>query len=156
MLVTREAEVALAALVHLDPDGPPAAGRAGPARLGPSIGELAEAARVPRPFLAKVLQELAQKGLLRSKRGRTGGFSLGRPAREITLADVVLALDGSPTLERALPPLSGPADALLGSLRDEALRRLATTTLADLAALVKKAQRAAAPGAQAAQTSAAS
>ena len=83
MLLSRAAEVALAALPYLDGRGPLAPGR--------GVKELAGTANLRAPFLAKVLQRLVERGVLRSKRGRTGGFVLGRPASEITVADVVLA-----------------------------------------------------------------
>ncbi len=121
MILSRAAEVALAALPLLPGPGAHAKGR--------GVRELAEAAGVPAPFLAQVLKRLAHAGLLRSKRGRTGGFVLGRPSSEITVADVVLALDGRDELDAAFPPLRGPAGALLGPIRKRALDLLRTTTL---------------------------
>ncbi len=79
-----------------------------------------------------MLQKLARAGLLRSKRGRTGGFVLGRPATEITLADIVLAVEGSDDLEKVLGLPEGPVKALLGPARDELAARLRDTTLARL------------------------
>jgi Rrf2 family transcriptional regulator, iron-sulfur cluster assembly transcription factor len=48
----------------------------------------------PRPFLAKVLQALANKGLIVSSRGVGGGFILARPPEQITLCEIVEAIDG--------------------------------------------------------------
>lgn len=121
MILSRAAEVALAALPLLPAPGAHAKGR--------GVRELAEAAGVPAPFLAQVLKRLAHRGLLRSKRGRTGGFILGRPSSEITVADVVLALDGRDELDAAFPQLRGPAGALLEPVRKRALDLLRTTTL---------------------------
>ena len=125
MFFSRAQEIALAALPHLDPRG--AAG------VGRGVTELAKAAGVPAPFLSKVLGRLADRGLLRSRRGRGGGFVLGRPAAEITLADIALALDGRDGLERAFPPVPGPAGDLLAPVRKEFLDRLRRTRLSDLA-----------------------
>ena len=124
MFLSRAQQVALAALPLLDGRGPTAKGR--------GVKELAAGAKVPAPFLAKVLQRLAGRGLLRSKRGRSGGFVLGRPASEITLADVVLALEGKDDLEAAFPPMAGPVENVLGPARRRVLEALRTSTLEEL------------------------
>lgn len=46
------------------------------------------------PFLAKVLQQLTRQGILTSMRGPNGGVALGRPAEQIALKEVVVAIDG--------------------------------------------------------------
>jgi Rrf2 family protein len=122
---TRAQEVALAALPFLDPRGPSGAGR--------GVAEIAGAAGVPAPFLSKVLGRLADRGLLRSRRGRGGGFVLGRPASEITLADIALALDRRDGLERAFPRVAGAAGDVLEPARLDFLERLRRTRLSDLA-----------------------
>ena len=124
MLLSRAAEAALKALPLLDPRGPEAPGREARA-LALACGE-------PAPFLGKVLQKLARAGLLRSKRGRTGGFVLGRPASEVTLADVVLAVEGAADLETLFSLPDGPAAAFLVPARNELVARLTGTTLARL------------------------
>jgi Rrf2 family protein len=122
MLLSRAAEAALKALPHLDPRGPDAPGR--------EVRALALACGEPAPFLGKVLQKLARAGLLRSKRGRTGGFVLGRPAAEITLADIVLAVEGADSLETLFAAPEGPAGPFFSSSRNELVARLSETTLA--------------------------
>lgn len=124
MFLSRAQEVALAALPLLD--------RRGPAAKGRGVRELAAETKLPAPFLAKVLQRLVGRGLLRSKRGRSGGFVLGRPASEITLADVVLALEGKDDLEAAFPPMAGALEAVLGPARRRVLETLSTSTLETL------------------------
>lgn len=131
MFFTRAQEIALATLPLLDPRGASGTGR--------GVAEIAEAAGVPAPFLSKVLGRLADRGLLRSRRGRGGGFVLGRPASEITLADIALALDRRDDLERAFPPVAGPAGDLLAPARKDFLERLRRTRLSDLAGAGKKA-----------------
>ncbi len=59
-----------------------------PARPIPA-NKIAETAGVPPHFLAKILQQLARAGLLKSYRGPRGGFLLGRASEEITLLDIV-------------------------------------------------------------------
>lgn len=126
MFFSRAQEVALATLPLLD--------RRGPGGDGRGAKDLAAAAGVPAPFLAKVLGRLVDRGLLRSKRGRRGGFVLGRSAVEITLADIVLALEKKGDLEAAFPEPPGAAARLLAPVRRDFLERLRATRLADVAA----------------------
>jgi Rrf2 family protein len=59
-----------------------------------SIAEIAEHQGVPRKFLEKIIQDLVRGGLIRSKRGSCGGYSLARPADEISFYDVIAAIEG--------------------------------------------------------------
>ncbi len=59
-----------------------------------SIKELTDRFDIPYHFLAKILQDLTRKGLLVSLKGPRGGFALARSPREITLLDIVEAVDG--------------------------------------------------------------
>ena len=62
---------------------------------GPVKGDrLASAQAIPPKFLENILSDLRQAGLVRSQRGSERGYWLVRPAEEITLADVVRAVDG--------------------------------------------------------------
>jgi len=54
---------------------------------------------IPRLYLFKVLEQLVKGNILRSRKGRKGGFLLARPAQEITLLEIIEAVDG---------PLFGP------------------------------------------------
>lgn len=56
--------------------------------------EISRARDVPLPYLSKLLQHLAKRGLLKSYRGREGGFILARPGREITLLEIIEAIEG--------------------------------------------------------------
>lgn len=56
--------------------------------------DLSEDLALPGPYLAKILQTLAQDGILESLRGPKGGFRLARPAHRITVGDVVAAMEG--------------------------------------------------------------
>lgn len=64
-----------------------------PDRVCPAA-ELAERARLELPTASKVLKLLAGAGLVTSFRGVAGGYRLARPAREISIAEVVEAIDG--------------------------------------------------------------
>lgn len=60
--------------------------------------DLAKQLGLPGPYLAKILQTLAQGGILESVRGPKGGFRLAFPASSIRIGDVVRALDGAEAL----------------------------------------------------------
>lgn len=55
---------------------------------------IATAQGMPLPFLLNILAELRTAGLVQSRRGVEGGYRLARPARDITVADVIRAVDG--------------------------------------------------------------
>jgi FeS assembly SUF system regulator len=69
-----------------------AARREGDARL--SATELADETGVPLPTAQKIMQQLASHGLLVGQRGAGGGYALARPVSEISLADIVEAIEG--------------------------------------------------------------
>jgi Rrf2 family protein len=83
--LTREAEYGLLAISYIAsrPDGELSFRR-----------EIAQHHNIPREFLAKVLQKLTKHGLIRSYRGIRGGYLLARPMEQITLSDIVRAVDG--------------------------------------------------------------
>lgn len=56
--------------------------------------ELATRTRISLPTVAKLLKQLAHAGLVNSTRGAHGGYQLARPASDITVADIVAALEG--------------------------------------------------------------
>ena len=62
---------------------------------GPVKGEaLATAQSIPQKFLENILSDLRQAGIVRSQRGAEGGYWLARPADEVSVADVIRAVDG--------------------------------------------------------------
>ena len=72
---------------------------------GPTKGErLAEAQDIPLQFLEHILLELKHARLVRAKRGATGGYWLARPAEEITVAEVVRAVEGPIANVRGVGP----------------------------------------------------
>jgi Rrf2 family protein len=56
--------------------------------------QIARAQQIPAKFLEAILTQLRRSGLVRSQRGPEGGFWLAKPAREISLADIIRAIDG--------------------------------------------------------------
>ncbi len=63
---------------------------------------IASELKIPQPFLAKILQILSRNKILNSAKGPHGGFSLMRPASEITLMDIVRAIDGDEFFDSCL------------------------------------------------------
>ena len=62
---------------------------------GPSrSGSIAEAEGLPLAYLEHLVQRLRRQGLVESRRGAHGGYTLSRPASEITMAEIVSALEG--------------------------------------------------------------
>ncbi len=101
---------------------------------------IAEAQGIPRKFLDNILQGLRQAGLIESRRGPDGGHRLARPACEISIADVIRAIDGplanvggrSPDeldLAGSAAPMKDVWIAVRASLREV----LEVVTLADVA-----------------------
>ncbi|HVW82089.1 MAG TPA: Rrf2 family transcriptional regulator [Mycobacteriales bacterium] len=102
--------------------------------------QIALAQDIPLNFLLGILRELRNAHLVRSQRGREGGYVLSRPSTEITLADVIRAVDGplANVRDLSLTDLSYPGAAeslrdvwmaVRGSLREV----LENVTVADLA-----------------------
>lgn len=56
--------------------------------------ELAAEASLPLPMVSKILKQLVREGLLTSHRGVKGGYSLARPSDEISVAELIAALEG--------------------------------------------------------------
>lgn len=85
MRLTRASSYALHALAHI--------AAAKPSKPTPSH-EIAKAHQIPERFLLKVLKPLVAAGLLHSVKGPRGGYRLARPAREISLLEIIEAVDG--------------------------------------------------------------
>lgn len=56
--------------------------------------ELADESRLPLPTVSKIMKALCRGGLLMSHRGVNGGYSLARPAKEISVVDIIAAIEG--------------------------------------------------------------
>lgn len=101
---------------------------------------MASSQEIPFRFLKSVVGELRRAGLVRSRRGCEGGYRLGRPAAEITLLDVVRAVDGELITLRGEPlaglDYPGPAVALPGVWRRVEAGAAAVLSGVTLAALL--------------------
>ena len=85
MQITKQADYATRAVLHL-------------ARLGvgnrASTKKIAEEQHIPPSFLAKIISQLSIAGILHTSRGKRGGVTLARNCEDITLLEVVEAIDG--------------------------------------------------------------
>lgn len=104
------------------------------------VREIAEAAEIPAPYLAKIINSLARRGLLSTQRGVGGGVTLARPAVQITMYDVCVALDDpvvKPTCMLGTAECSDdracPAHKFWKQSRAKVLDFLQETNVADIA-----------------------
>jgi Rrf2 family protein len=100
---------------------------------------IATAQEIPRNFLENILLDLRHAGLVVSQRGAVGGYRLARPAAQISVADVIRAVEGPLATVRGVRPeeveYSGPAAALRETwveLRAAMRGVLEETSLADI------------------------
>jgi Rrf2 family protein len=102
---------------------------------------IAAAQDIPLRFLENILAEMRQQGLVHSRRGQDGGYWLARPADDVTIAEVIRAVEGPLATVRgdrpdqlafrgAAKPLKGVWVALRANIRSV----LETVTLADVVA----------------------
>jgi Rrf2 family protein len=135
--LSKRSDYALIAMRHLAMgDGVSAA----TPRSSVSARELAERFDIPVELLAKVLQKLARAGLLLSHQGIRGGYVLARPAQQISVADIIVAIDG-PLTVTACSDQDQTCDQYskcnvrdpLWRLKDRIVSALAGCTLAELA-----------------------
>ena len=82
-MISQTAEYALRAIVYL----------ADQSDTPQTTQQIAEVTRVPAGYLAKVMQGLSRSGLVRAQRGLHGGFTLAVPPKDLTVLDVVEAID---------------------------------------------------------------
>jgi Rrf2 family protein len=129
--LSKKADYALIAMKHL----------AGNARPSTSAREIAEQYDIPIELLAKVLQRLVRTGLLVSTQGTRGGYTLSRPPKSISVADVIQAIDG-PFTVTACSTENNDCEQYskcsvrdpLWQIRERIVAALGTVTLSEMAA----------------------
>src|SRR5215475_11934406 len=84
-MLSQKARYALHALIVLAEHG---------AKEPMLIADIADGANLPRKFLEQILVDLKKRGIVRSVRGRAGGYLLGRSPKEISFAEIIRAIDG--------------------------------------------------------------
>ncbi|MGQ9661856.1 MAG: RrF2 family transcriptional regulator [Kiritimatiellia bacterium] len=128
-LIKRDTDYALRALLHM----------AQKPHQRVSVTELSPVLRVPQPYLRRILQTLARHRVLRSCRGKGGGFILNRLPDKIPLVDIIKIFQGHFRLTPCL--LRGklcrnrptcPVRRVILEIQASALRRLKETTIASL------------------------
>ncbi|MFJ9242739.1 RrF2 family transcriptional regulator [Streptomyces sp. NPDC101776] len=137
MRISARADYAVRAVLELAVRGADA-----PAADGPVKAEtIATAQDIPHKFLEGILGDLRRAGIVDSRRGGGGGYRLARAATEITVADVIRAVDGPIVSVRGERPTglayTGSAEPLLPlwiALRANVRKILEGVTLADIAA----------------------
>ena len=138
MKLTTRSEYALLAMVHL-------------ARSEPGVylsaGDISGARRIPHKYLEQILLALKQSRLLRSRKGQRGGYRLARPAKSISLAEIVRLLDGALAPTESVSryfyeptPIEGERRLLnvFRKIRDHVAAKLEGTSLADVSQLEGK------------------
>lgn len=128
-LINQDADYAVKALLTV-------AGRGGEVT---TVSELAGSLGIPRPYLRKIMQTLARAGVVRSSKGRGGGFVLGRAAGKILLADVIRVFQGPISLhdclfkKRICPDVrTCPLRNAIGRLESRLVEDLETLSVASL------------------------
>jgi len=130
MQVSRRVDYGLRAVIYLAGQAP---------EKSCSITEIAKSQGVPKKFLEKIIQDLMRAGLIKSRRGACGGYTLARVPESISFCDVIEALDGPIAVNVCMDHQSGcdqiPRCTMIGVWSEvqrgvtEVLNR---TTIADL------------------------
>jgi Rrf2 family protein len=111
-----------------------------------SVRDIADRTGLPQPYLEQILLALKGAGLVRSKRGVGGGYVLARDPAEITLAEIVSAVDGPIVMgDFGQPHTDGACDhegqcvllAIWEVLGEEMRKRLDSYNLAEIAAITR-------------------
>lgn len=79
---------------------------------------VAQATGIPHNFLENILRDLRRAGLVESRRGQAGGYVLAKPADEISIADVIRAVEGPLANVRGLSPEALDYQGAAAKLRD--------------------------------------
>ena len=97
MQIPRRVDYGLRAIIYLSVRGQ---------EQGYSITEIAKKQEVPKQFLEKIIQDLIRCGLIKSKRGPCGGYTLARSPKQISFSDVIEAIEGAPS-QSSVPTATG-------------------------------------------------
>ena len=130
MQITRQADYAVRAVLYLAEQN--GAGRA-------PTSQIARDQKIPPSFLAKIVSQLSVAGMVQTSRGARGGVSLARPPQDISLLEVVEAIDGPITLNECVADKNWcpfgddcPVHGVWCTAQETLVRELAATSFADL------------------------
>ncbi len=108
------------------------------------IKEISGATGIPHHFLAKLVQILVKDGILNSTKGRGGGIRFVLPPSQITIAEVVKAIDGQQTFQNCIFGLQNcdgtrdcPVHSMWSPIRNQIFNFLENTSIADLASKMR-------------------
>ena len=131
MQITRQADYAVRAVLYL--------ARKGDQRIATS--SIAEEQHIPPSFLAKIISQLSIAGLLHTSRGARGGVTLARDPKDVTLLEVVEAIDGPIQLNECVENASAcsfthacPMRPIWCEAQEDLVTRLKNTNFADMLA----------------------
>ena len=129
MQITRQADYAVRAIYFLS--GLDEGVRA-------STSQIAKEQNIPPSFLAKIISQLSVAGLLNTSRGARGGVSLAKEPKEITMLDVIEAIDGPIKLNQCVNASHGckfdkecPMKVMWGEIQDDLVSRLGGSNFED-------------------------
>lgn len=129
MQITRQADYAVRAVLYL--------ARKKDQRIATSM--IAEEQHIPPSFLAKIISQLSIAGLLHTSRGARGGVTLARDSKEITMLEVVEAIDGPIQLNECVDNASAcsfttdcPMRPIWCDAQEDLVNRLRNTNFADM------------------------
>src|SRR5512147_2403594 len=129
MQITRQADYAVRAVLYLANNGDERA----------ATSQVAQEQNIPPSFLAKIISQLSIAGLLHTSRGARGGVTLAREPKEISLLEVIEAIDGPIQLNECVGENGActfdndcPLRPVWCEAQDQLVQRLKSTTLAHL------------------------
>jgi Rrf2 family protein len=131
MQLTRQADYAIRALLHLSEEGPEAVVQ---------TKEIAASEDIPEKYLPTIMRTMARAGLVRTLRGNQGGVLLARDPEDINLLEVIEAIEEPIMLNRCLRDGDEcsrasfcPVHPVWDRIQQSMIERLESTTFADLA-----------------------
>ncbi len=131
MQITRQGDYAVRSVLYLSRQ---------PFKTISFVAQIAEEYKIPRSFLAKILQKLTKAKIVKSYRGVKGGFSLAKQPKEISLLDVIEAIEGKISLNICLKDKKScelskhcPVSPIWAAVQNRFTDVLKNTTFADLA-----------------------
>jgi len=127
MQITIEADYAIRCLVYLKDHG----------RKVSVLGEISAATLIPPAFLSKILQKMIKSGLVRSHKGKKGGFRLAKMPERISVSDIILSTCGGPTVLKLICSKSGTPCAFLKACKIHGV----WTDLGDLIGMILKSRK---------------
>ncbi len=102
-----------------------------------AIREIATRRNIPRQYLEQIFNQLTRAGIIKSVRGKFGGYQLAQPPKNVMVSEIIATLEGS--IELA-PDDNDPADVIADLLTraEEALAGVFSLSLAELAEMARK------------------